>query len=82
MLEIESLKRPIINSEIEFVIKKKNKNNLPAKKKARAGGLWGKGRSEGDPGRRGQGRGSRGPGAGGILEHSGYSRPRDQMLAD
>ena len=39
MLEIESLKRPIINSEIEFVIKKKNKNNLPAKKKARAGGL-------------------------------------------
>ena len=40
MLEIESLKRPIINSEIEFVIKKKKKkNNLPAKKKSRAGGL-------------------------------------------
>lgn len=31
MLEIDSLKRPIINSEIEFVIKKKK--NLPAKKK-------------------------------------------------
>ena len=37
MLEIDSLKRPIINSEIEFVIKKKK--NLPAKKKSRAGGL-------------------------------------------
>ena len=31
MLEIDSLKRPIINNEIEFVIKKKK--NLPAKKK-------------------------------------------------
>ena len=31
MLEIDSLKRPIINSDIEFVIKKKK--NLPAKKK-------------------------------------------------
>ena len=33
MLEIESLKRPIINSEIEFVIKKKKEKQPSSKKK-------------------------------------------------
>ena len=33
MLEIESLKRPIINSEIEFVIKKKIKTTFQQKKR-------------------------------------------------